>query len=120
MSNQQLANEFHKPIIRKSKNRRAYSPFKNNIWDAEAKNKVIRYLLCAIDLFSKYKWVAPSKDTKGISIVNAFQKILHNPKRKTNGMWIDQGTKFYNSTLKKRLKDNGMEIYSTSAERCFC
>ena len=39
-------------------------------------NKGIRYLLCEIDLFSKYSWVAPLKDKKGVSIVNAFQKIL--------------------------------------------
>ena len=39
-------------------------------------NKRIKYLLCAIDLFSKYAWVIPSKDRKGVSIVNAFQKII--------------------------------------------
>ena len=37
-------------------------------------NKVIKYLLCAIDLFSKYAWVVPLKDKKGITIVNAVQK----------------------------------------------
>ena len=36
----------------------------------------IKYLLCAIDLFSKYGWVVPLKDKKGITIVNAFQKII--------------------------------------------
>ena len=39
-------------------------------------NKGIKYLLCAIDLFSKYVWVIPLKDKEGVSIVNAFQKIL--------------------------------------------
>ena len=37
-------------------------------------NKAIKYLLCAIDLFSKYAWVVPLKDKKGITIVNAVQK----------------------------------------------
>ena len=41
-------------------------------------NKGFRFLLCIIDIFSKYAWVAPLKDKKGISIVNAFQKILDN------------------------------------------
>ena len=39
-------------------------------------NKGTRYLLYAIDLFSKYVWVVPLKDTKGITIINAFQNIL--------------------------------------------
>ena len=39
-------------------------------------NKGIKYLLCAIDLFSKYAWVVPLKDKRGISIVNAFPKIV--------------------------------------------
>ena len=41
-------------------------------------NKGFRFLLCVIDIFSKYAWVVPLKDKKGISIVNAFQKILDN------------------------------------------
>ena len=39
-------------------------------------NKVFRFLLCVIDIFSKYAWVIPSKDNKGITIINAFQKKL--------------------------------------------
>ena len=82
--NQQLANELHKPTIRKFKKRKVYSSFKDNIWGIDLPdmqliskcNKGIRYLLCEIDLFSKYSWVAPLKDKKGVSIVNAFQKIL--------------------------------------------
>ena len=39
-------------------------------------NKGFRFLLCVIDVFSKYAWVTPLKDKKGVSIVNAFQKIV--------------------------------------------
>ena len=39
-------------------------------------NKGVKYILCAIDLFSKYAWVVPMKDKKSVSIVDAFQKIL--------------------------------------------
>ena len=39
-------------------------------------NKRIKYLLCAIDLFSKYAWIVSIKDKKRTSIVNAFQKII--------------------------------------------
>ena len=39
-------------------------------------NKGMRYLLCTINLFSKYAWVVLLKDKRGISIVNAFQKLF--------------------------------------------
>ena len=62
-------------------------------------NKGIKYLFCAIDLFSKYAWVAPLKDRRGVTIVNAFQNILDSPRSskanskrwKPNKIWIDQG-----------------------------
>ena len=63
-------------------------------------NKGFRFLLCVIDIFSKYAWVIPLKDKKGISIVNAFQKILNDSKRKPNKIWVDRGNKFYNNSFK--------------------
>ena len=79
-------------------------------------NKGIRYLLCVIDLFSKYAWVVPLKDKKGVSIVNAFQKILRSSKRKPNKIWVDQGKEFYKNHFKKLLKDNDISMYSTYNE----
>ena len=82
-----LADERHKPIIRKFNKRKLYSQFKDNIWGVDLadmqslsrKNKGIKYLLCAIDLFSKYAFVIPLKDKKVISIVNAFNKKIKQP-----------------------------------------
>ena len=87
--NEQLAEELHKPIIRKFKKRKGYSAFKDNIWGADLAdmqllnkyNKGIRFLLCVIDIFSKYAWVVPLKDKKGIGIVKAFQSILKQSNR---------------------------------------
>ena len=79
-------------------------------------NKAIRYFLCAIDLFSKYAFVVTLKDKKGTTIVNAFQSILNNLKRNPNKVWVDQGSEFYNTHFKKRLKDNNIEMYSTYNE----
>ena len=78
-------------------------------------NKGIKYLLCAIDLFSKYAWVVPIKDKKGTSIVNAFQKII-SKERKPNKIWVDQGSEFYNNSFKDFSKINDIEIYSTYNE----
>ena len=79
-------------------------------------NKGFRFLLCAIDIFSKCAWVVPLKDKKGISIVNAFQKILKESDRKPNKIWVDKGSEFYNSSFKKWLKDNDIEMYSIHSE----
>ena len=62
-------------------------------------NKRFRFLLC-VDIFSKYAWVVPLKDKKGISIVNAFQKILDKSESKPNKTWVDKGSEFYNNSLK--------------------
>ena len=64
-------------------------------------NKGTRFLLSVIDIFSKYAWVVPLKDKKVITIVNAFQKILDNSIKKTNTLWVDKGSEFYNSSFKK-------------------
>ena len=67
-------------------------------------NKGIKYLLCIIELFSKYAWVVPLKDKKGVTITNAFQKILDSSKRKPNKIWVDEGSKFYNNVFKSFFK----------------
>ena len=66
-------------------------------------NKGFGFLLYVIDIFSKYTWVDPLKDEKGVSIVNAFRKILKESDRKPNKIWIDKGSGVYNSWMVKRL-----------------
>ena len=82
--NEQLADELHKPIVKKFKKRKVYSAFKDNIWAADLAdiqlisrfNKEFRFLSSVIDIFSKYAWIVLLKYKKGISIVNAVQRIL--------------------------------------------
>ena len=77
-------------------------------------NKRIRYLLCVIDIISKYAWVIPLKDKKGISITKAFQNILKESNRKSNKIWIDKGSEFCNRSMKSWLeKKNDIEMCST-------
>ena len=56
------------------------------------------------------------KDKKGVSIVDAFQKILDKSGRKPNKIWVDKGSEFYNNSSKKWLKDNDIEMYSIHNE----
>ena len=79
-------------FINEFKKREVYSSLKDNILGVgladiqliSKYNKRIRYLLCAINLFSKYAFVVPLKGKKGTTIANAFQNILSNSKRKPN------------------------------------
>ena len=80
------------------------------------KNKGIKYLLCAIDLYSKYAFVIPLKDKKGISIVNGFNKIIKQSNRKPNKILVNQGGEFYNNVFEKCLSDNDINMYSTYNE----
>ena len=64
-------------------------------------NKGFRFLLCVIDIFSKYAWVVPLKDKKEVSIVYAFQKTLYDSDRKPNKIRVDKGSEFYNDYFKK-------------------
>ena len=122
--NEQLANELHKPIIRKFEKRKVYSIFKDNIWGVDLAdmqllskyNKGIRFLLCVIDIFSKYAWVVPLKDKKGISIVKAFQNILKQSNKKPNKILVDKGSEFSNACFKRWLRDNDIVMYSTHNE----
>ena len=98
-----------------------YSAFKDNIWGADLAdmqliskfNKGFRFLLCVVDIFSKYAWVAPLKDKKGVILVNAFQSILKKSNRKPIKIWVDKGGEFYYNSFKKWLQDNDIVMYST-------
>ena len=101
-----------------------HSTFKDNIWGADLAdvqlisryNKGTRFLLCVIDIFSKYAWVVPLKDKGGVSIVSAFQSILKQSNKKPNTLWVDKGSEFYNVSFKKGLQDNDIVMYSTHNE----
>ena len=84
ISNKELAEELHKPIIRKFNKTKVHSHLTDNIWGADLAdmqmiskfNKGFRFLLCVIDTYSKYPWVVPLKDKNGITNTDAFQTIL--------------------------------------------
>ena len=80
-------------------------------------NKGIKYLLCVIDSFSRYAWVVPLKNKKSDSIVEGFEKNIEYfreckaLKKKTNKIWVDHGSEFYNNKFKNFLKQNDIEMY---------
>ena len=81
-------------------------------------NKGFRFLLCVIDIYSKYPWVVPLKDKKDSATTNALQKFLNESHHKPNKIWVDKGSEFYNKPMKSWLQENDIEMYSTHNEIC--
>ena len=109
-----MAEELQKNNYYNFLKKKVHSPFIDNIWGADLAdmqliskyNKGFRFLLCAIDIFSKYAWVIPLKDKKGITITYAFQKNFKKSNRKPNKIWVDKSSKFYNRSVKSWLEKN--------------
>ena len=121
ISNKEVAEEFHKQVIRKLNKRKVHSSFIANIWGADLVdmqlmrkfNKAFRFLLCVVDIYSKCARVIPFKDKKEITITNAFQKIFDVSKRKLNKIWVGKCSEFCNRSMKSWIQNNDIEIYST-------
>ena len=95
--NEKLAEELHKPVIKKFKRKRT---FKDNIWAVDlaemgslsSKNRNFKYLLCVIDVFTKSAWIKPFRDKKkSKTVLNAVINIVSESNRKPNKLWVDQG-----------------------------
>ena len=119
-NNKILSEELHKPKRKNYPRRKIIVNHIDEIFAADlvemqkfAKlNKGYRYLLTCIDIFSKYSWVIPLKDKKGITIKNALEKIFN--KRKPKFLWTDKGTEFYNKQVQDLLNENNIKLYSTN------
>ena len=111
--------ELHKSSIGKINKRKVHSPFIDTILGTDLavlqliSNVRFRVLLCVIDIYSKYAWVIPLKDKRGITITKAFQT---KKKCKPNKIWIDKGSEFYNRSMRSWLEKNDIEMYSTHNE----
>ena len=120
-------NNYTNQLLENLEKRTVYSWFEDNIWGADLAdtqliikfNKGFRFLLCYyifyccfffrffifrflffINIFSKYAWVIPLKDKKGVSIANTFTKVLDKSGRKPNKLWVGKGSKCYNNSIK--------------------
>ena len=95
--NEQLAEKLDKPVIKIFKRRKVYARFKDNIWAADlaemeslsSKNKNVKYLLCVIDIFSKYAWIKSLNDKKSKTVLKAFIRIENEFNRKPGKFWAD-------------------------------
>ena len=101
-----------------------HARFKDNIWVVDlvemgslsSKNRGVKYLLCVIDVFTKYGWVKPVKDKKAKTVIFGFIEIVNESNVKPNKLWVGQGREFYKRLMQKWLDYNDILIYSTHAE----
>ena len=96
-------------VIKKFKRSKVYARFKDNILAADlaemetlsSKNRNVKYLLCVIDISTKYAWVDLLKDKKGKTVLNGFIETLNESSNKPNKLWVDQGGEFYNKFMQE-------------------
>ena len=81
-----------------------------------SKNKNVKYLLCVIDVFTRYAWAKPLKDKKGKTVLNGFIEIVNESYRKPNKLCVNQGREFYNKFMQEWLDNNDILMYSKHNE----
>ena len=111
MSIHDLTEELHKPIMRKLEKQKVHSSFIDNISGANLANmqiisrfnEEIRFLLCVVDIFSKYVWCFPLKHKEGTTIINALQKVLVESICRPIKIWVDKDSEVYNRSMESRF-----------------
>jgi len=75
-------------------------------------NKGNKYVLAVIDVFSKYGWLVPLKDKRGVTIATELKKIIKTSGRSPNKLWVEKGKEFYNKNVKELA-----ELYSKMTKK---
>lgn len=79
-------------------------------------NNGYKYILCVIDVFSKYAFCVPLRDKTGPTILSAMKNIISESKRSPTKIWCDRGSEFYNKEFQRWAKSKNITIYSTYGE----
>ena len=124
MNFSKISNELHKPVIRNFERRKVIANSANEIWaidladmnDLREANDGYRFILCVIDIFSKYAWCEPIEDKKARTILKMLKKIITGQKVTPFYLWCDEGGEFKNKIIEKYLKENNIIMYSTYGE----
>lgn len=113
---------LHKPLLKNFQREKVKVSCIDDLWQVDLvdvsklskENKGFKYLLTVIDVFSKHAWVEPLINKTGISILNAFKKIIK--ERKPKKIQSDKGTEFLNSEVQKLFKEKNIHFYTTNSE----
>ena len=116
-----FASEIHKRAVKKFRRRKVIVQKIDEIWALDLAsleslanyNDGYKYMLCVIDVFSKFAWAVPLKNKTAATVLTAIQSIVKKSKRIPEKVWVDQGSEFYNKSFKDWLKTNDITMYST-------
>ena len=119
--NGQKTYTLHKPIRKRFPRRKTVVAGIDQQWQADLSdlqtlskfNNNKRYLLCVIDVFSKYAWVTPIQNKSGKTLIQAFQTIIRSSKRKPLSLQTDKGSEFKNKDFQKYLKKQNIHYFTT-------
>jgi hypothetical protein len=115
-----ISKEVHKPFSKKYKRLGVLTAGKNDIWAMDLvdmqewkdDNKGYRFILTAIDCFTRYAWAVPLKDKSAEEVLTAFKGLVKD-NGKPNKIWVDEGKEFYNKKMDAYLSEKGIKRYST-------
>jgi hypothetical protein len=115
----QVAKELMRKVLPVTMYSKVHSPDVDAIWALDLaemgewadSNGGYKYILCAVDVFSRYAWCVPLKSKTAKDVWDAFSSLLAHAKPEK--IWVDQGGEFYNAVWTRELKRLGIVRYST-------
>jgi len=124
MWSSQLADELHKPAVKKFRKRKVFANGIDKIWSADLVdmqqfskfNRSVKYLFAVIDWFSKYGFMMSLKDKTGSSVANAMRELFETSHRKSEKLWVYKGQEFYKKNVTTFAQDLGVQLCSTENE----
>ena len=121
----QFSSEIHKRALKKFKRRHVIVDRKDEIWgiDLADMNSLIsfndgyRYILCIIDVFTKFAWAVPLKNKMAATVLFAVEAVVSKSKRIPEKVWLDQGSEFYNKQFQEWANDHNIDVFYTWREQ---
>ncbi len=121
---EQFAEEIHHRAVRKFRRRKVIVHRLDEIWGLDlasmesvaSHNNGYKFILCIIDVFSKYAWCVPLKNKSATTVLDAVKDVVKKSGRSPEKIWVDKGSEFYNKHFQDWAKNNDITIYSTFGE----
>lgn len=116
-----VVNELHHAARKNFKRRRTQMRGINDTIQADliemipyaGENGGAKYILTAINIFSKKAYARPLKNKSAHDVSHALEDILDSLNYTISHIHTDQGKEFYNSTVRAMLKRRNIQLFST-------
>lgn len=124
----EFASEIHHRVVRKFPRRKVIVHRLDEVWGMDlasmesiaSHNNEYKFILCIIDVFSKYAWCVPLKNKNATTVLDAVKEVITKSGRSPEKIWVDKGSEFYNKSFKDWAESNDIIIYSTYGDSKSC